>query len=84
MNLKLEVIIIPVSDVDLWVDCSSVNPSFSRKMAAEAARHRNFGTKIEVSSCLDLSDKIVNNPPDSLVSGQVVRVSSAASQLAKK
>ena len=23
----------------LWVDCSSVNPSFSRKMAAEAARH---------------------------------------------
>ena len=22
----------------LWVDCSSVNPSFSRKMAAEAAR----------------------------------------------
>ena len=24
----------------LWVDCSSVNPSFSKKMAAEAARHR--------------------------------------------
>jgi 3-hydroxyisobutyrate dehydrogenase/glyoxylate/succinic semialdehyde reductase len=23
----------------LWVDCSSVNPSFSKKMAAEAARH---------------------------------------------
>ena len=24
----------------LWVDCSSVNPSFSRKMAAEAARRQ--------------------------------------------
>ena len=24
----------------LWVDCSSVNPSFSKKMAAEAARRR--------------------------------------------
>src|SRR5213080_5527732 len=24
----------------LWVDCSSVNPSFSQKMAAEAARRR--------------------------------------------
>ena len=23
----------------IWVDCSSVNPSFSKKMAAEAARH---------------------------------------------
>jgi 3-hydroxyisobutyrate dehydrogenase-like beta-hydroxyacid dehydrogenase len=28
----------------LWVDCSSVNPSFSRKMAAEAARRQvHFG-----------------------------------------
>jgi 3-hydroxyisobutyrate dehydrogenase/glyoxylate/succinic semialdehyde reductase len=24
----------------LWVDCSSVNPSFTRRMAAEAARHQ--------------------------------------------
>ena len=24
----------------LWVDCSSVNPSFSQKMAAEAARRQ--------------------------------------------
>src|SRR6266480_5200370 len=24
----------------LWVDCSSVNPSFSKKMAAEAAQRR--------------------------------------------
>jgi 3-hydroxyisobutyrate dehydrogenase-like beta-hydroxyacid dehydrogenase len=68
----------------LWVDCSSVNPSFSRKMAAEAARRRDFGTKIEVILGLSPSKRIVNNPPDSLVSGQVVRVSSAASPSAKK
>jgi 3-hydroxyisobutyrate dehydrogenase/glyoxylate/succinic semialdehyde reductase len=43
----------------LWVDCSSVNPSFSRKMAAEAARRRDFGTKIEVILGLSPSDRIL-------------------------
>jgi len=35
---------------------------------------RDFGTKIEVTGGLNASDKIVNNPADSLVSGAVVRV----------
>ena len=35
---------------------------------------RDFGTSIEVTSGVTPSDKIVNNPPDSLVSGEVVRV----------
>ena len=35
---------------------------------------RDFGTTIEVTSGVTPSDKIVNNPPDSLVSGEVVRV----------
>jgi hypothetical protein len=36
---------------------------------------RDFGTTIEVTSGVSPSDKIVNNPPDSLVSGEAVRVS---------
>jgi RND family efflux transporter MFP subunit len=35
---------------------------------------RDFGTSIEVTSGVTASDKIVNNPPDSLVSGEVVGV----------
>jgi membrane fusion protein (multidrug efflux system) len=35
---------------------------------------RDFGTSIEVTSGVAPSDKIVNNPPDSLVSGEVVHV----------
>ena len=35
---------------------------------------RDFGTSIEVTSGVTPSDKIVNNPPDSLVSGEVVHV----------
>ena len=38
---------------------------------------RDFGTSIEVTSGVTPSDKIVNNPPDSLVSGEVVRVAAA-------
>jgi RND family efflux transporter MFP subunit len=45
---------------------------------------RDFGTTIQVTSGLNPSDKIINNPPDSLVSGQVVRVSSPTSQVAKE
>jgi hypothetical protein len=59
-------------------------PVVLEEMAAEAACRRDFGTKIEIISGSSPSDRIVNNPPDSLVSGQVVRVSSAASQSAKK
>jgi RND family efflux transporter MFP subunit len=36
---------------------------------------RDFGTSIEVTGGVNSSDKIVNNPPDSLVSGEAVRVS---------
>ena len=39
---------------------------------------RDFGTTIEVTSGVSPSDKIVNNPPDSLVSGEAVRVSAPA------
>jgi len=39
---------------------------------------RDFGTSIEVTSGLNPSDKIVNNPPDSLVSGEAVRLSAQA------
>jgi hypothetical protein len=39
---------------------------------------RDFGTSIEVTSGVTPSDKIVNNPPDSLVSGEVVRVAAAS------
>jgi 3-hydroxyisobutyrate dehydrogenase/glyoxylate/succinic semialdehyde reductase len=37
-----------LSPGDLWVDCSTVNPSFSRKMAAEAHAHdvRFLGTPV--------------------------------------
>jgi RND family efflux transporter MFP subunit len=35
---------------------------------------RDFGTTIEVTNGVTRSDKIVNNPPDSLVSGESVRV----------
>jgi membrane fusion protein (multidrug efflux system) len=43
---------------------------------------RDFGTKIEVTGGLNASDKIVNNPADSLGSGAVVRVTSSESQTA--
>jgi len=39
---------------------------------------RDFGTTIEVTSGVSPLDKIVNNPPDSLVSGEAVRLSAPA------
>ena len=39
---------------------------------------RDFGTSIEVTSGVNLSERIINNPPDSLVSNEVVRVSTPA------
>ena len=38
---------------------------------------RDFGTKIEVTGGLSPSDKILDNPPDSLVSGTLVHVTSS-------
>jgi len=43
---------------------------------------RDFGTSIEVTSGVSPSDKMVNNPPDSLASGIFVRVTSLGSQTA--
>jgi hypothetical protein len=39
---------------------------------------RDFGTTIEVTSGMGLSDKVINNPPDSLVTGEIVRVNSTS------
>ncbi|HKE58190.1 MAG TPA: efflux RND transporter periplasmic adaptor subunit [Pyrinomonadaceae bacterium] len=39
---------------------------------------RDFGTSVEVTGGLNPSDKIVNNPPDSLVSGEAVRLGAQA------
>src|SRR5215813_180495 len=39
---------------------------------------RDFGTTIEVASGVAPSDKVINNPPDSLVTGEIVRVSSTS------
>jgi RND family efflux transporter MFP subunit len=41
---------------------------------------RDFGTKIEVINGLRPLDKIVDNPPDSLISGTLVHVTSSGSQ----
>jgi hypothetical protein len=39
---------------------------------------RDLGTTIEVSSGLAASDRIVDNPPDSLGSGDLVRIAGAS------
>ena len=38
---------------------------------------RDFGTEVEVVSGLDATEKVVTNPPDSLVDGQEVRSATA-------
>ena len=38
---------------------------------------RDFGTTVEVVSGLDPSEKVITNPPDSLVNGQEVRSAAA-------
>jgi hypothetical protein len=35
---------------------------------------RDFGTEVEVVSGLDGSEKVITNPPDSLVEGEEVRI----------
>jgi hypothetical protein len=37
---------------------------------------RNLGTEVEVLKGLALTDRLVNSPPDSLTSGDVVRIAS--------
>jgi hypothetical protein len=39
---------------------------------------RNLGTEVEVVQGLKLSDRLVNSPPDSLATGDKVRVAGAA------
>jgi multidrug efflux pump subunit AcrA (membrane-fusion protein) len=39
---------------------------------------RDFGTEVEVVSGLDGSEKVITNPPDSLVDGQEVRSATSA------
>jgi hypothetical protein len=38
---------------------------------------RNLGTEVEVVQGLQLSDRLVNSPPDSLATGDKVRVAGA-------
>jgi multidrug efflux system membrane fusion protein len=40
---------------------------------------RDFGTEIEVTSGLSPTDQVIDNPPDSLAAGEVVRVAKAGS-----
>jgi RND family efflux transporter MFP subunit len=39
---------------------------------------RDFGTTMEVTSGVFPSDKVINNPPDSLTTGEIVRVNSTS------
>jgi len=41
---------------------------------------RNLGTEVEVVQGLKLSDRVVNSPPDSLATGDKVRVAGAPRQ----
>ncbi len=44
---------------------------------------RDFGRTVEILSGLDLNSAVINDPPDSLVEGEIVRVVSAPSALGK-
>ncbi len=39
---------------------------------------RDFGNTVEVLSGLDASDRVINNPPDSIADGMAVSVSQPA------
>jgi hypothetical protein len=41
---------------------------------------RDLGTTVEVASGLGPGDRVINNPPDSLSEGQLVRISGASSR----
>jgi len=45
---------------------------------------RDFGNTIEVLSGLDVDDEVVNNPPDSIISGMTVRLATPPSEGSKK
>jgi hypothetical protein len=40
---------------------------------------RNLGTEVEVIKGLALTDRVVNSPPDSLTTGDVVRIAASPS-----
>jgi multidrug efflux pump subunit AcrA (membrane-fusion protein) len=40
---------------------------------------RDFGTSVQVNSGLSPTDKVIDNPPDSLETGDLVRVTGTAS-----
>ena len=42
---------------------------------------RNLGTEVEVFNGLTLSDRVVNSPPDSLSTGDKVRVAGASAKV---
>ena len=41
---------------------------------------RDLGTRLEISSGLSPSDRVVDNPPDSLAAGDLVRIAGASAQ----
>jgi RND family efflux transporter MFP subunit len=51
----------------------------SRALLIPITLGRDFGTEVEVVSGLDGSEKVITNPPDSLVEGEEVRIANAGS-----
>jgi hypothetical protein len=45
---------------------------------------RDFGTRIEATSGVNPSDRLIDNPPDSLVSGETVRLALTAAAASKR
>jgi hypothetical protein len=40
---------------------------------------RDLGASVEIKSGLGVADRVIDNPPDSLVNGEVVRVAAKTS-----
>jgi RND family efflux transporter MFP subunit len=53
--------------------------SASRTQLKTVGIGRDFGTHVEVTSGLDASDRVIDNPGDAITSGETVRVSKMAS-----
>jgi RND family efflux transporter MFP subunit len=60
---------------------ATVDPS-DKVIMKPIAIARDLGTSVEVASGLGPNDRVVDNPPDSLVSGEIVRVAGPASRRA--
>jgi len=43
---------------------------------------RDLGSSVEIATGLSPSDRVIDNPPDSLANGEVVRVTGAAARQA--